>query len=607
MLGLGFMGVLKSNTSMQIKHFIIFFFTLVFVQNLCAQEQPKHKKKWYIDENGKFFTNRHLPVYIRLSHSPDENAPSHLLRSHSTPEYTNPMYFDAEGYNSFRSPSAVDTVTKQLAQPKRDIKFEVYSDGIAPKTKITFSNAKKYTNREGKKFFGKEMIVSLLSQDDMSGVDGIFYSINGKKYKEYKGEIAMNEEGNFNLKYYAVDNVGNVEEVHQSNFVVDLSPPSTTYHVEGEVINGNIAPNAQIVLSAEDALSGVSKIMYSLNNSTPKLYRKSINLSDLDGGNVKLNFFSVDMVGNSEENTNVDKKTSKSNEYVAYLDKTGPKSSAEIIGDKYQAARLFVSGRSKIKLSAYDGEIQVKKINYSINSRQKNEVYSEAFGLNYSRNGIYTVNFSATDQFGNIGENAKLEVFLDNLPPMSKITIGEPKFVYQNLIMITRNTNIHIDAMDLGSQVKDIEYGIDNSNFTKGSDFKPDIDGKHIINYRATDNVNNLEDVKSLEVIVDNKAPEIHVVHSMQAIGKESKNGQDYPVYPDHSALFLGATDGISGISKLAYSINGNKEINYITNPLISYKLPIVEEGFYSVKVMAVDKLGNKADKIVEFFVRSTK
>ncbi len=587
---------------MQIKYFTaLFLLIFIFQNNAISQEQLVHKRRWYVNEDGDFFTNKHLPVYIRLSHSPEENAPSYLLKSKSSAKYTNPMYFDAEGYNSLRSPSAVDTVTKRTVLPKQDIRFEVYADGIAPTTKINFSNARKYISNKKTVFWGKSLTISLAATDDISGVADIYYSINGENYHKYNGIINMSAEGEYSLKYYAVDNVGNVEMACESVFSVDLTPPTTNYHVKGDIINGVISPKAQIVLTAEDAMSGVAKIMYSLNNSEPKLYTKSIDFSRLKGGKVKLKFFSVDKVGNSEQNATVKKQK---NEYEVFLDKSGPSSAAIIIGDKYQSKRLFISNRSRIELSASDNKISVKQINYSVNNKTKNKFYSEPFGLDYVKNGFYRVNFAATDSFGNVGKNQELVVFLDNIPPMSKIKIGERKFVYGKKIMITGNTNIHIEAMDLGSQVKEIEYSIDNSEFHKGYEFQINSHGKHIIKYRAIDNVNNKEELKSIEVIVDEKPPEIYVVHSTKSMGKRLKNGEYYPVYPANSTLFLGATDEISGVSEFIYSVNGNSEINYINNPYISYKLPLVESGFYSVKIVVTDKLGNQAEKLVEFFAQ---
>ncbi len=597
---------------MNIRYFILSVFVIIISYNTAAQEQLQHEMKWYIGKDGKFYTNKHLPVYIRLSHSPEEGAKSHLLKSRSVPQYTNPMYFDTEGYNSFRSPSAVDTVTKRMAIPKRDIRFEVYADGKAPRTTIHFSGAKKYVTKRRKTVYGPSLNISFNATDAMSGVENIYYSINGSKYLQYNNAVPIQEEGNITIKYYSVDNVGNVEEVKQVEFSVDLTPPATTYKVEGEVLNGVVSPNAKIVLSAEDAIAGVKKIMYSLNNGIPQLYTKPINFSSLKGGEVKLKFFAVDNVDNSEDQVNINKReknntgnNNKTNEYVMFVDKSGPSCSAKIIGDKYQSKHLYVSGRSKVELNASDDKIEVNKINYSINTINKDKVYNEPFSLTYSRNGFYSINFCATDRFGNVGKLGNMRVYLDNISPISKIKIGKKKFSYNNETIISSKTNISIHSIDLGSEINRIEYSVDGSDFTVGSDFNVNNEGTHTIKYRAVDNVNNEEKSQTMILTVDNQAPEIQAVHSMDTLGRELKNGIYYPVYPTGTTLFLAATDNTSGITNFNYSINGNNEVDYIKNASIAYEKPFIKEGFYSVKVQVSDKLGNKAEKIIEFFTRN--
>ena len=74
-----------------------------------------------------------------IATKPDDRTNSVQLRSDSSKQYTNPMYFDAEGYNSIRSPWEVDNITKQLKFPKQDIVFEVYADSKPPVTKINYA------------------------------------------------------------------------------------------------------------------------------------------------------------------------------------------------------------------------------------------------------------------------------------------------------------------------------------------------------------------------------------------------------------------------------------------------------------------------------------
>src|ERR1035437_10231026 len=119
--------------------FILVCFTGFVVS---AQEMPVHVKKFYISPEGKVFINKYLPVYFFVSSSADPNAPHYLLKSETMPKYSNPMYFDTEGRNTLRSPSAVDTVTKKPVVPKVDIQYHVYVDSKPPSTRMIFDKRK---------------------------------------------------------------------------------------------------------------------------------------------------------------------------------------------------------------------------------------------------------------------------------------------------------------------------------------------------------------------------------------------------------------------------------------------------------------------------------
>lgn len=51
--------------------------------------------------------------------------------------------------------------------------------------------------------------ISLDAVDPISGVDKIYYSINSENYLIFKDKLYFTEEGEYVLKFYAVDNVGN--------------------------------------------------------------------------------------------------------------------------------------------------------------------------------------------------------------------------------------------------------------------------------------------------------------------------------------------------------------------------------------------------------------
>ncbi len=565
--------------------------------SLVGQEQLEHKMKWHVGKDGKFYTNKHLPVYIRLAHSPEDGAESHLLTSESTKKYANPMYFDTEGHNTLRSPSAVDTVTKEIVLPKFDIMFDVYPDGIAPASKIKFVDAPRYKDSKGIVFYGADLKINLSSFDKTSGVESIYYSVNGDAYKEYNNNFSIDTEGDYVVKYYAVDNVGNVEKPISIKFTVDLTFPSTKHTVNGEITNDVISPKASIILTTEDALSGVNRVMYYFNNNKPKRYTKPIALSHLKDGKHSIRYYAIDNVENSS-------KSKDGNKYDFYLDKSVPFASASVEGDQFSGKFLYISERSKIKLASTDNKGGDNIINYGINKSAKSNLYETPFSIPNNK-GIYYVNYIATDNVKNVTPNNVFKIYMDNVKPVTSIIIGNPKFLDRDTLFVTKDSKVQLIAVDHESGIKKVVYNVNGEAYKTYSEFTLKSDGLHKILYKSTDNVNNEGKEKTQEIVVDNNSPEIFAYYSVNTIGNETKDGKSYPIYPTYTRIFLAASDKYSGTQKLLYSINGGYFRNYLNDGSIAQTDMVKKEGFYEIIIKASDKLGNESKKTLKFFTRN--
>jgi len=124
--------------------------------------------------------------------------------------------------------------------------------------------------------------------------------------------------------------------------------------------------------------------------------------------------------------------------------------------------------------------------------------------------------------------------------------------------------------------------------------------------FKTTDRVNNVEQVKESQVFVDNTPPEIYHHFSIQPIGKNAKKGNQLDVYPNYSRLYLAATDKHIGTAHIKYSLDGGKTFRDYSSP---YTLDVSElslfkkKKFYSITVIAKDKLGNSKEVVIEFYV----
>jgi uncharacterized repeat protein (TIGR01451 family) len=100
-----------------------------------------------------------------------------------------------------------------------------------------------------------------------SGVQAIHYSLNAFATSTvYTGPFTLGE-GIHALQFRAVDRLGNQEPVRSAVVRVDLTPPSGTLSIQG---GGQYTSsrNVTLLLSASDALSGVTAVAFSTNGSS---------------------------------------------------------------------------------------------------------------------------------------------------------------------------------------------------------------------------------------------------------------------------------------------------------------------------------------------------
>ncbi len=562
----------------------------VFV-SVNAQEPLAHKKKFYQSEDGKLYVNKDMPLYFRISSSPDEEAESHLLNpSADSKKYANPMYLDTEGYNTFRSPSKVDTVTKKVIYPVEDVIYEIYADSKPPATTFSF-NGKKFYKNEGIHYFGEKIKLDFNANDATSGLENTYFSINGQAYKKLEDSIMLDQEKLYEIKYYSVDNVGNAEIPKEIKIKIDITNPETKLSVTTDNYNDILSPRSKIILEATDENSKVKQTFFSIDEGTEYNYHQPINISGLSEGEHTLSYYSVDHVNNKES-----KKT-----YQLYLDKTPPMIVDELIGNTFVAnGREYSSGRSRVKLTAMDNKAGVKEIRYSINDGEFQE-YTKPFYLNQS--GKLKIQTFVTDHVNNqkistiMTDKSKI-AYVDLSGPSLGHHFEGPHFVSKDTAFVTNKTKIRLSANDDGAGFKRMEYSLDNEPVKEYTEpFTVNKEGVHTINYTGYDNVDN-SSTNTFICVEDNTGPEIFFRFSMLAEKSKNVDNKRYDVYPSHVVLFLSSTDALVGFDKIVYSINGSTPRQY--NTLIKDFKPGTQ---YSIDVTSTDKLGNESEKQIDFFI----
>jgi len=576
---------------------------MAFVGSIFAQQPLQHEKRWYVAPDSTFYINWELPVYLRLATSPEASAPTHLLTSKTSPQYSNPMYLE-KGYNTIRSPWRIDPKTRKLILPKTDVVFDIYADADAPVTRVYFKEAPRYF-KGGKIYYGKGLLTSLKAKDALSGVEKTYISVNGENFKEFTKDIELDKEGEYSVKYYSADNVGNAEKVKENKIIVDVTAPTSKLSLKGDFKGNKISARTKIILTSTDDLSGVKATYYSIDGQKPRVYTGPISTAPLLDGEHSFIFYAIDNVKNNNAgDQNMDNPLEGALKKGLIVDRKAPITSIKINGDYYKGKYEYISERSKVELSATDKPSGVLEIKYGVDRTVKN-TYSNTFSLP-NKKGLHTVNYNATDELTNVARTKTQFYYMDNVAPTTGITYKYPKFFNRDTLFINNKTDIKLFAGDYESGVAKIEYSVDGGAYkTYDKEFNIANEGFHTIKFRSTDRVNNVEKEKTSSCLVDNNAPNIFVNFSIESIAEQTKDGKKYDTYPSYARLYVAATDRFSGTEKIYYTINGGTKRLYISAADIAQRKLLSKDGFYTVKISAVDKLGNTSDKEIKFFVRN--
>jgi hypothetical protein len=559
--------------------------TIPFILN--AQQKPASEKKMYVSPEGKIFVNKDLPVYLWLSTSASETSKKYRLKSEVTTKYSNPMYLDAEGYNSFRSPSAVDTTTKAPILPTQDVVFEVYADGENPITSVDFGESVPFKQQD-KLYIKSNTKLTLSSKDALSGIESIYCSVDGAAYSKYTQPITFTQEKEYSVKFFSVDNVGNSEDIHELMLVYDNSAPVTKYTISLDEHENVVSARSKIEFKAEDKGIGVSKVVYKIDDNKEFTYQSPILAANLAQGEHNISYYAIDKAGNHEQ----------VQVYTLYVDKTAPTIIEEVIAKTFFAnGKEFASGKAQLKLTAFDNKAGIKEIRYRINGGEY-QVYEKPVFLTNSSGNLMIESY-AVDNVNNTSQaqsaNQKTAIpYIDLSGPNLKYSFVGSVFTTRDTIFISSKTKILLKANDQEAGINRIEYRIDGKeNLTFTDPFSIETEGVHTINYIGYDNVEN-SNSGNFFVKIDNTGPAINFDFSILPIATEKSK----EVFPKYVVLFLSGTDSETGLESIKYAA-GNAVATAYSVPITGFSA-----GEKSIKIIATDKLGNNTEKTINFIIK---
>ena len=344
--------------------------------------------------------------------------------------------------------------------------------------------------------------ICLDASDSGADLEGTYYRINGNSWISYAGCFTLSgPDGTYLIEFYSVDNLGNTELVNSQTHQLDNTATSSSDELSGTMGDNDWFVSSVIVtLSADDdSGSGVATVYYILDGGTITTYSAPFVVAG-DGWHT-IEYWSVDKLENTESPFNV-------NSFK--IDMTAPAISAYADPPIPDGLNGWYTSSVTITLTATDDVSCVAFIYYRINGDPWHivDVPSPAKTITFiiEEDGIHMVEFYAQDVAGNLSPPVLFTIKVDQTEPISDPpTIGEPHHFEEGVYYISDTTTFALSAIDNLSGVAHIEFSIDDPEGWQiyASPFTVLGMGQHTIYYRSVDMGGNVEEVQTLEIVVN--------------------------------------------------------------------------------------------------------
>jgi phosphoesterase family protein/PKD domain-containing protein len=413
-----------------------------------------------------------------------------------------------------------------LSEPIRSANVSI--DTIPPTTSGSLSGT---AGQAG--WYVSNVSASLTATDATSGVANISYRLDSGSWAIYAAPLTLGE-GRHVLSYYATDVAGLSGSVQSTNVSIDLTPPETGATLLGIVgYNGTYATNVTVYLNATDNLSGVSSVTYRIDSGPWLLYGGPFLVTN---GHHLVKYYSADVAGLVEA---VDSHTIN-------VDVATPVTTVTLNGTAGSNG-WYVSNVS-VSLNATDASIGIAYIAYRVdNGTWQN--YSAPFVLGQ---GVHDVDYYAVDRAGHVEATRSQVVSIDLTPPVATAKLsGTPG----NSGWYISNVNIALNATDNLSGVESITYRVDNGSWLIYTGPFVVGEGRHTIQFYATDRAGWTGALQSPTVSIDTTPP----TTSANVSGTLGANGW----YLSNVSVNLGATDAMSGVAKISYRVDNGSWMTF--------------------------------------------
>jgi hypothetical protein len=370
---------------------------------------------------------------------------------------------------------------------------EVFVDLTHPTTEAKFPDNKFYKEESGGIFVALNSTVSLVSQDNLSGVASIEYSWDGKQFSPYTRPIDITKPGKQTLYFHGTDRVGNSEEIKKLDLVADGTAPATNLKLQGQakpaILNGHtyVSDAMAFALESTDDASKVNQTWVSVDGKEATPYLKPIFF--LQEGPHTISYWSVDNVGNKEKEKALAFNTVS----------TPPKTRAIGLGKLVNTGGINYATRDfQLRLEAQENEVGVDRIEVKMDQEADFKPYLEP--IQFKNIGQHTVVYRAVDRAGNFEPTKVFTVDVHEQAPDTTIATAQPTVVRNG---VTYSPAPNVVTFNVGNSSVGVERTLVSINDGQYVPYQGPItltnDRKvYKISYKSVDKLGNEETPKVL-------------------------------------------------------------------------------------------------------------
>jgi parallel beta-helix repeat protein len=431
----------------------------------------------------------------------------------------------------------------------------VVKDDLPPITAINIGFGKYRTNSKDNWNVTLNTTFSLTPMDSYSGVNSTNYKIDDGNWTNYNGtfNLSLVGKGVHIISFNSIDNLNNSESINSITVFIDEIPPITTITV-GNPKTGNdptyVTTSTRFTLNhnSDSFGAGVAFSWYTLNSGMPQMYTGSFTVPL---GTSIIEYGSVDNLGNNETAKTIN----------VFVDVTSPLTTLDIGFPQMGSDPILISPYTEITLTHDNdqNEAGVAFTWYKFNDSEP-QFYTGPFTIPVT---ITSIEWGSEDTLGNNETGNIINIYIDNVPPKSKIIIGTPKYgSYPKYVTSSTFFEFIHDNDNNKSGVKSIKYKL-NSGASKIYSVPFNVSEEITsIKWWSEDIFNNIESVNSIDVSVDNTPPETEISFDKSSFGSDPVNITTSTLITINDNNDFGGV----GVNSIWYQFNSDEKKKY-TDP----------------------------------------